>query len=126
MPKFEVIYVTGAPASGKTTFVRELQHLKPSIKVFHYSELLADYLSKRYRRGISHTKLRKTSAFTIATEDIEEVDKLLIKEVTKTRKFRHVLVDSHPVTKEKYGFRITAFSLPFLRALNPTRVCILY
>jgi adenylate kinase len=126
MNGYEVIYLTGHPASGKTTLVKRLTKSFPMVHGFVYSELLASHLSKRSVKALSQAKLRKRSANIVAPEDIKFVDDYLINEVRKSRRNRHVLIDSHAVTKEDYGFRVTAFSLPMLKALNPTKIYVLF
>lgn len=125
-PNYKVIYLTGPPAVGKTSLVKRLRKACADLEIFVYSELLTQHLRKREKTNISQRKLRKDSAHIVKPEDIEEVDMFLISEVQRLRAVRHVIIDSHPVTKEDYGFRITAFSIPFLLALKPTVICMLY
>ena len=115
-----------SPSGGKTTLVERVRHCNPNICGFVYSKLLADYISKKGGNRLTQTALRSKSAVIVTPEDIKAVDSNLIESVRATRKKRHVLIDSHAVTKEKYGYRVTAFSVPVLRALNPTKICVLF
>lgn len=122
----EVIYLTGHPASGKTTLVKRLTESFSRVRGFVYSELLAAHLSEKSKNPLSQSKLRERSANIVTPGDIKFVDNYLIGEVKKARRSRHVLIDSHAVTKEDYGFRVTAFSVPILKALNPTKIYVLF
>jgi adenylate kinase len=122
----EVIYITGPPAAGKTTLVENLHAAFPDLEIFIYSKLLSEHIGKRDRTKFSQKRLREQSGTVVTPEDIEQVDHYLIKSVQRVRKFHHVLIDSHPVTKEGFGFRVTAFSVPLLKALRPTRICMLF
>lgn len=123
---YKVVYLTGPPAVGKTTLVKRLQKACAGLDVFVYSEVLAHHLKRTKRTNISQKKLRNKSAQIVMPEDVEKIDQFLIDETNRLRATRHIIIDSHPVTKEEYGFRITAFSIPFLLALKPTIICMLY
>jgi adenylate kinase len=123
---YKVIYLTGPPAVGKTSLVKRLRSASVDLETFVYSELLTQHLGRKERTSISQRKLRKNSANIVKPEDIQDVDRFLINEVQRLRSTRHIIIDSHPVTKEDYGFRVTAFSIPQLLALKPTMICMLY
>lgn len=126
MSSHEVIYLTGPPATGKTTLVTRLTKAFPSVRAFIYSQLLSEHITRQGGRPFSQESLRRKSGHAVSPEDILAVDRYLIREVAKARRTQHILVDSHPVTKEGYGFRVTAFSIPFLRSLRPSRICMLF
>ena len=123
---FKVVYLTGAPASGKSTVTRELQKRIPGLDVFEYGAKLAEMISSRGEGISSHDDLRSKSAVVVTKADIDALDEILIDYVRKNRERRHVIIDSHPVTKESYGFRVTAFSQVALKALNPTEIWVLF
>jgi adenylate kinase len=100
--------------------------LRPEVQTYVYSELLARHISQKTRQEISQRKLRERSAHLISARDVQAVDTFLINEVNRLRRSSHIIIDSHPVTKESYGFRVTAFSVPLLSALQPTVICMLY
>lgn len=96
------------------------------MKTFVYSRVLADYLREKSVRQYSQDHLREKSAQLITPDDIEIVDTRLLDFVTENAKKAHIVIDSHAVTKETYGFRVTPFSLEQLRKLSPTLIFVLY
>lgn len=125
---FHVVYLTGPPASGKTTLCIGLQAKVHPLAVYHYSALLVEHV-RSVRRGVanlSEDELRTYSASLITAADVEAVDNRLIEMVQAKRKESHVIIDSHAVTKESYGYRITPFSIKMLQALQPTIIAMLY
>ena len=122
---FHVIYLTGAPATGKSTLVSWLMQSVQPLEGLSYSKLLSDYIAQQ-RSQLDLAQMRKLSALLITPEDIDAVDTQLIEYVRRRRQETHLIIDSHPVTKEAYGFRITAFSVEKLQALRPTMICMLY
>jgi len=50
----------------------------------------------------------------------------LLSFVAEARTRTHVVIDSHPVTKEAFGFRVTPYSLDDFALLSPTQIWVLY
>lgn len=122
-----VLYLTGAPASGKSTLSQHLSGLDPHLIVFSYSERLRDYISRtRTTAGITEDKIRSLSAAIVTPDDVDAVDEELLKLVAEFRRDRSIVIDSHPVTKETYGFRVTGFTIELLRRLNPDFIFCLF
>lgn len=71
-------------------------------------------------------EIRQQSAAVVTREDVQATDDMLLREVSAARQSCHVIVDSHPVTKEIYGFRMTAFTVEQLQALNPDAIVCTY
>lgn len=124
MPK--VIYLTGAPASGKSSTTALLLEKVPRIAVWEYGKMLTGHCATRSRDVTSQQDLRSKSASVVTPEDIAEVDAALLSFVCENRSTQHVLIDSHPVTKETYGYRITPFSLQQFAELRPDEIWVLY
>jgi adenylate kinase len=123
---YHVVYLTGAPACGKTTLAKQLQtHVQP-LQVYHYSALLTEHINKTRSLDLDERDLKMQSGSVITLEAVQTVDDLLIKAVQERRKSSHILIDSHAVTKEDYGYRITSFSYDKLLALQPSLMCMLY
>lgn len=126
MGNFQVVYLTGAPASGKTTTVSALQRRDATIAHFSFGERLKDHINQSEGTKLSHGDIRQASAQIVTPELVKEVEDSLAVFVEKERKSRHVIIDSHPITKEKYGFRATPFNSESLKALNLTQIWTLY
>jgi adenylate kinase len=124
LPK--VIYLTGAPAAGKSSTTQLLLDLQPNIAVWEYGAKLTEHCMAR-RDGIrGQDDLRARSSGVVTPQDVAEVDAALLEFVTTNRGRTHVLIDSHPVTKEPYGYRITPFSLEQFCQLRPDEIWVLY
>lgn len=78
------------------------------------------------RHGLTVEGLRTAPSQVITSADVDATDKRLIEIVTDLRKDKHVLVDSHPMSKELYGFRITPFTPDQISVLNPDVIVCLY
>lgn len=127
MSTTRVIYLTGAPATGKSTLSRNLAKRIPDLTVFAYSEELRKLL-KRKSGGPSLTEddIRRQSARVVTADDVAQLDQELVEFVNRERGHRSVLIDSHPVTKEHYGFRVTGFDVATIQRLNPDVLVCLY
>jgi adenylate kinase len=66
--EFHVVYLTGAPASGKTTLCKRLVNEVRPLIVYHYSALLVDHLRSSHPEltNLSEDDLRKRSAGLIS------------------------------------------------------------
>jgi tRNA uridine 5-carbamoylmethylation protein Kti12 len=59
MRVFKTIYLTGAPASGKTTASHELVKLISDIELWSYSDHLIRYIEETKNIASSHESLRE-------------------------------------------------------------------
>ena len=123
-----VIYVTGAPATGKSTLCKTLAATDSNIETFCYSERLRDHVNQRPGIAVDEAGIREASSRVVRAEDVDAVDELLLERAKDVRASSSLslLVDSHPVTKEDFGFRITGFSTQNLRALSIDVIICLY
>tara|TARA_R110000823_G_C15945358_1_gene500902 strand:+ start:580 stop:1158 length:579 start_codon:yes stop_codon:yes gene_type:complete len=122
----KVVYLTGAPAAGKSTTLRLLKKFDPSILCISYGAELTKYIQQRDASSVSQQDLRARSAGIIRPEDIKALDTSLLNSIELRRGKCPIIIDSHPVTKEDFGFRVTAFSLSSLRRLSPDEIWVLY
>lgn len=122
----KVIYLTGAPASGKSSTTKLLANAHPNLLIWEYGAKLTEYIKCR-STGVAHQDdLRKRSAEVVTHDDIEEVDRSLLSFVDEHRVSHDIIIDSHPVTKETFGFRITPFSFEQFQRLAPDEIWVLY
>lgn len=124
--KKRTVYLTGAPAAGKSTTLQQLRGLVNDIEIWEYARRLADYIGSKRSQQVSHSELRSGSATIVSPKDIVAVDMLLLNYVTAARGKKHIIIDSHPVTKEDYGFRCTPFSQKQIKAIRPDEIWTLY
>ena len=122
----KVIYLTGAPAAGKSSTLRKLQEVEPSIFRFEYGAELTKFIQGRGTVVANQDELRARSAQVVRPEDIDALDSILLDQVDRLRGKRPVIIDSHPVTKETYGFRVTAFAQDKVKRLRPDEIWVLY
>jgi adenylate kinase len=121
----KTVYLTGAPAAGKSTTAHLLKELVPALKVWEYGAELTRYIAGRH--GVSgQSDLRRLSGQVVTPEDVAKVDLELLQFVQLNRSTAPIIVDSHPVTKEEYGFRITAFSHQQIVALDPDEIWVMF
>jgi adenylate kinase len=124
MPK--VVYLTGAPAAGKSSTTTALVERVPGLLVWEYGARLTEYIQARSTAELTQAELRARSSNIVTPEDIAAVDLALVSFVTTHRVTHPVIIDSHAVTKEEYGYRITPFSLEQFARLSPDEIWILY
>ena len=122
----KVIYVTGAPAAGKSSTLKALGTRIPDIQIWEYGERLTTYIRARSVKVADQSELRAKSAQIVTPDDIVQLDGQLLEFVELHRGKRPVLIDSHPVTKEEFGFRITAFSEQRVRELAPDEIWVFF
>src|SRR5688500_3313637 len=110
MSSHPVLYLTGAPASGKSTLAGQLEELAGA-RVYSYGRAL---MSHRSLEGVTYDDLRGKSAELVTPELIEEIDSSLPSVVAEWREAGPVVIDSHAVTSEAWGLRATPYSLSHL------------
>ena len=121
-----VIYLTGAPATGKSSICNAISELDMQTRIFSYSAMLRETVASRTAKSLDAAEIRRQSAAIVTREDVQATDELLVREVATARQSHHVIVDSHPVTREAYGFRVTAFTVEQLQALDPDAIVCTY
>ena len=121
-----VVYVTGAPASGKSTTTGMMLEGMEGVSVWEYGARLTEHLRAIGVAVADQDELRRKSSRLAIAAAVDEVDDRLLGFVAEARVGGHVLIDSHPVTREHHGFRITAFSHERFRVLAPDEIWCFY
>jgi adenylate kinase len=121
-----VIYLTGAPATGKSTLGRALATEVPGLQLFCYSEHLRDLVNRRAPSSVTESSIREKSAAIVTSDDVKQLDEQLVGWVAAERARNPIVIDSHPVTKENFGFRVTPFSHDRVRELSPDFIVCMY
>ncbi len=103
-----VVLLTGAPATGKSSLAKLVKKEFSDFEVVDYGELLLREKQSDIPR-MSYPELRSRSSKIVDHRDVAKVDESLIQWVAERRKEKHILIDTHGVTKEGYGFRLTPF-----------------
>ena len=123
---YKVIYMTGALAAGKSSTAAGLKTRVPDLQVFEYGARLTALATESRSQRLTQKEVRAKSATIITKEHVEHLDEILINFCNTARERHHVLIDSHPVTKEQFGFRITAFSIDQIKRIALSEIWVLY
>jgi adenylate kinase len=119
----QVVYLTGAPATGKSTLARLLGD-SYGFLVLSYGELLTQQLAHVVADQV---ELRERSAEVISTQQIVDLDAHLASRVTEAvTRGQSVVIDSHAVTAERYGFRVIPYQPAGLVGMKITHLVCLY
>jgi adenylate kinase len=122
----KVVMLTGAAGTGKSTLAAECAtHIRPLQKV-DFGQLLLEAKRNQGHTDLTYDQLRALSGTIIAPEDVRAVDSAFIESLPSLRTRTNVLIDSHAVTRESYGYRITHYSLDNLRRISFDAVVITY
>lgn len=121
-----IIYLTGAPATGKSTLTENLGKRLPGAIIFTYSKELLSEVKGRLGLSATQDYLRQESSRIITKEDVENVDSRLLGLAHLSRGDQNLIIDSHPVTIETFGFRVTPFAKNQIGQLAPDIIVCLY
>jgi adenylate kinase len=94
----------------------------PDVVHWEYGARLTELLQARSSDIKTQDDVRARSASVVTPADIAHLDDRLLAFVEENRGRRPVLIDSHPVTEEQYGYRVTAFSLAQIQRLAPDEI----
>src|ERR1700756_4199882 len=113
----KVILLTGAPGTGKSTLRRSLESRISGLQHFDYGELL---LRRKEQEGVvlRYEELREQSSSVISPKDVLDTDEWVAAEIGMLRTTCDVIIDSHALTREDYGFRAIPYSTHQLNAIK--------
>jgi adenylate kinase len=111
-----VVMLTGAPGSGKTTLTDRLKTKARRLHVLRYGEIILDRL-RLVHPNLSYENLRSESSSIVPSDLLKDVDSFVAEKAKELRETGHVIIESHAVTKEPYGFRVTPYHESTLRQL---------
>jgi adenylate kinase len=122
--RYETILLTGTAAVGKSTLSRNVGKAS-NFKSFEYGDELFKQAAKKHPE-ITYSETRSHPDIVISDEDVRNTDEALQLFIQEYRNEFHVVIDSHAVSKEDYGFRSEPFAFGKLQRANFSRIVCLY
>jgi len=91
---------------------------------FDYGELL---LRRKKQEGIvlRYEELREQSSAVVSSKDVSDTDEWVASEIARLRATCDVIIDSHALTREEYGFRAIPYSTRQLDAIKFDAIVVL-
>lgn len=123
---YKSIYLTGAPATGKSTVIKLLSEESDKIKVFEYGKEMAKHLSIKNKSNIEQSLMKSGIESLVTENDINIVNEKMKDFIDKNIGSYHTIIDTHQITKEKYGFKLKTFSSEQLTELRIDEIWVLY
>ncbi len=121
MRQNSIIYLTGAPATGKTSVARYLVE-ECGARRYSYGEALSAAMSEQ---GYTHEELRTESGAIVKRALIAELDAQMPGQVQRWVRDGPVVIDTHAVTAERWGLRSIPYNAETLQAIGITHlVCL--
>jgi adenylate kinase len=112
-----IIYLTGSPATGKTTLAERLSNQITNLLHFRFGRVLTDLIQNNHE--ITQQALRTATSHVSTPELVNLVNEKAISTCEQHRKSESVIIDTHAVTTENTGFRITPMSFEQIGRLKP-------
>jgi len=123
---YKSIYLTGAPATGKSTILKILSEESDKIKIFEYGKEMAKHLSLQNKSIIEQSSMKGGIESLVAQNDIDAIDKKMKIFIDEHIGNYHTIIDTHQITKEEYGFKLKTFSFEQLKELRIDEIWVLY
>lgn len=122
----KVVMLTGAAGTGKSTLAAECaSQIRPLHKI-DFGQLLLEAKHNQGYSDLTYDQLRTLSGRIITPQDVRAADSAFIESLPALRRQTNVLIDSHAVTRESYGYRITHYSIDELRRISFDAIVITY
>lgn len=112
----KVILISGPPCSGKSTLIEELVGLVKNLHPLKYGQLILEELQRDYP-SLTYENMRSCASTLVTREVVAEVDRKAIDKVAEIRKTSNILIESHTVTQESFGFRAVPYSVNEIQGL---------
>lgn len=112
-----IIYLTGSPASGKTTIAERLAEREDGLVHFRFGRVLTELIQQNYQ--VTQEGLRQATSHVSTPDIVDQVNERAIATCEQSRDTNSVVIDTHAVTTEATGFRITPLSVVQMMRLNP-------
>ena len=123
---YKSIYLTGAPATGKSTIANLLRKENHKIKVFEYGKEMAKHLSAKYKENIEQSTMKSGTESLVTEYDVDTVNEIMKHFIDENITNYNVIIDTHQITKEAFGFKLKAFSIEQLNSLVIDEIWVLY
>lgn len=121
---YETVLLTGPAGIGKSTLAANLSR-SSDIAVFEYGAELTRQASRTHL-GIAQADIRSQSPDLVVGQDVAATDAALQRFVRANAGTKHVVIDSHAVTKESYGYRSLPFTPEQLKEVTLSRIVVLH
>ena len=114
---FKSVLITGAPGVGKSTLTKGLTSTYKDVRSFNYGQILLEFIRRRHRDA-TYEDMRERSSELVTPEDVVQADHMVVERLQVELRSAHMLLDSHAVTFESYGNRVTAYNRTEVESLN--------
>ncbi len=112
-----VVLLTGSPATGKSTLRKALTKMFTNVVEIDYGQELIAAKERQHGTSLTYRELRQMSADVIHSGDVATLDEQIIARISELRPSASIIIDSHAVTRETYGFRAIPFSISQVQRL---------
>ena len=113
----KVIYLTGVPASGNTTLCERLTQSAEDIIHFRFGRELTAFLEEEH--SVTQEELRSGTDHVSTPHIVRQVDERAIAVAEEHRDTKNIVIDTHALTSEAFGFRLTPMSIEQISRLAP-------
>ena len=120
-----VFLLTGVPAVGKTTVAKKLAELIHPLEIISFGEIILTARADE-RPSITHSELRRNPTSEATMRTIKKSSELLVSRLHELRTHANVVIDSHSVAKDRYGFRVSPDGISLLNRIGLRAVFVLH
>lgn len=113
----KVVYLTGVPASGKSSLCSMLEERVPNTRVFRFGYELTELV--KLRTNVTQEELRSRTTHIVTPDDVALIDQKAVDYAREHRSTSNIIIDTHALTREPFGFRMTPLSHQRIVELAP-------